>query len=200
VERKVLQHRLGRAATDDELTLYLQHPNDAVDFFKFESTYGKTWVLSPRIWFRKGGFSLGEKFDIPDAEGKLHSVEIGPQRKTKSGDTATYLIIDHHPEPIVTEQEEEEGGKKQKKTVMSPKEIDAAWKAGDIRSHLTGTVNDISVEQGEDVAQGQVLIVLEAMKMLNNITAEISGKVSEIYVSPGDKVTIGDKLLFVAKE
>ena len=200
VERKVLQHRLGRTATDDELTLYLQHPNDAVDFFKFEATYGKTWVLSPRIWFRKGGFSLGEKFDIPDAEGKLHSVEIGPQRKTKSGDTATYLIIDHHPEPIVTEQEEEEGSKKQKKTIMSPKEIDAAWKAGDIRSHLTGTVNDISVEQGEEVAQGQVLIVLEAMKMLNNITAEISGKVSEINVSPGDKVTIGDKLLFVAKD
>ncbi len=200
VERKVLQHRLGRTATDDELTLYLQHPNDAVDFFKFEATYGKTWVLSPRIWFRKGGFSLGEKFDIPDAEGKLHSVEIGPQRKTKSGDTATYLIIDHHPEPIVTEQEEEEGSKKQKKTIMSPKEIDAAWKAGDIRSHLTGTVNDISVEQGEEVAQGQVLIVLEAMKMLNNITAEIIGKVSEINVSPGDKVTIGDKLLFVAKD
>jgi len=200
VERKVLQHRLGRTATDDELTLYLQHPNDAVDFFKFEATYGKTWVLSPRIWFRKGGFSLGEKFDIPDAEGKLHSVEIGPQRKTKSGDTATYLIIDHHPEPIVTEQEEEEGSKKQKKTIMSPKEIDAAWKAGDIRSHLTGTVNDISVEQGEEVAQGQVLIALEAMKMLNNITAEISGKVSEINVSPGDKVTIGDKLLFVAKD
>ncbi|HPC32798.1 MAG TPA: pyruvate carboxylase [Syntrophales bacterium] len=200
VERKVLQHRLGRAATDDELVLYLQHPNDAVAFFKFEATYGKTWVLSPRIWFRKGGFALGEKFDIPDAEGKLHSVEIGPQRKTKSGDTATYLIIDHHPEPIVTEQEEEEGSKKQKKTAMSPKEIEAAWKAGDIRSHLTGTVSDIAVEQGEEVTTGQVLIVLEAMKMLNNITAEISGRITEIYVSPGDKVTVGDKLLFVAKE
>jgi len=83
---------------------------------------------------------------------------------------------------------------------MSPKEIEAAWKAGDIRSHLTGTVSDIAVEQGEEVTTGQVLIVLEAMKMLNNITAEISGKITEIYVSPGDKVTVGDKLLFVAKE
>jgi pyruvate carboxylase len=200
VEKKVLEHRLGREATDDELVLYLQHPNDAVDFFKFEAKYGKTWVLSPRIWFRKGGFNLGDKFDIPDAEGKLHSVEIGPQRKTKSGDTATYLIIDHHTEPIITEQDEEEGDKKKKKTSMSPKEIDAAWKAGDIRSHLTGTVNDIAVETGEDVSTGQVLIVLEAMKMLNNITAEISGKVTEIHVSPGDKVALGDQLMFIAKE
>jgi len=200
VEKKVLEHRLGREATDDELVLYLQHPNDAVDFFKFEAKYGKTWVLSPRIWFRKGGFNLGEKFEVPDAEGKLHSVEIGPQRKTKSGDTATYLIIDHHTEPIITEQDEEEGEKKKKKTSMSPKEIDAAWKAGDIRSHLTGTVNDISVEQGEEVSQGQVLIVLEAMKMLNNITAEIGGKVTEIHVSPGDKVALGDQLMFITKE
>ena len=200
VEKKVLEHRLGREATDDELVLYLQHPNDAVDFFKFEAKYGKTWVLSPRIWFRKGGFNLGEKFEIPDAEGKLHSVEIGPQRKTKSGDTATYLIIDHHTEPIITEQDEEEGEKKKKKTSMSPKEIDAAWKAGDIRSHLTGTVSDISVEPGEEVSTGQVLIVLEAMKMLNNITSEISGKVTEIHVSPGDKVALGDQLMFITKE
>jgi len=81
VEKKVLEHRLGRAATDDELVLYLQHPNDAVDFFKFEAKYGKTWVLSPKIWFRKGGFGLGEKFEVPDVFGRLHSIEIGPQRR-----------------------------------------------------------------------------------------------------------------------
>ncbi|MCX7635377.1 MAG: pyruvate carboxylase, partial [Syntrophales bacterium] len=200
VERKVLEHRIGRPATEAELVLYLQHPNDAVDFFKFEAKFGKTWVLSPKIWFRRGGFNLGEKFDIPDATGRLHSIEIGPQRKTRSGDTATYLIIDHHPEPIITENEEEGEEKAKKKKVMSPKEIEAAWKAGDIRAHVTGTVNEVCVEMGEEVSPGQVLVVLEAMKMLNNITSEISGKVAEIAVSPGDKVTVGDPLLFIRRE
>jgi len=199
VEKKVLEHRIGRPATEEELVLYLQHPNDAVDFFKFEAKYGKTWVLPPKIWFRRGGFNLGEKFEIPDAYGRLHSIEIGPQRKTRGGETVTYLIIDHHPEPIITEEEEGEE-KAAKKKLMSPKEIEAAWKMGDIRAHVTGTVNEVAVEMGEEVSVGQVLVVLEAMKMLNNIVSEVSGKVSEISVSPGDKVTVGDKLLFVTKE
>jgi biotin carboxyl carrier protein len=156
-------------------------------------------VLPPRIWFRKGGFHLGEKFEISDASGRLHSIEIGPQRKTAEGDTITYLIIDHHLEPMVTEGEETEEEKKTKKKTMSPKEIDAAWKVGDIRAHLTGSVNEVCVKVGEEVTVGQVLVVLEAMKMLNNITSEVNGTVSEIYVSAGDKVIIGDPLMFIKR-
>lgn len=198
VEKKVLEHRLGRAATEDELVLYLQHPNDAVDFFKFEAKYGKTWVLSPKIWFRKGGFSLGEKFEVPDVSGRLHSIEIGPQRRTKAGDAATYLIIDHHPEPIITEMEQDEGPGR-KKAVLSLKEIEAAARAGEIRSQITGTVNEVCVTEGEEVSVGQILVVLEAMKMLNNVTAEVAGKVTDLHVSAGDKVSVGDPLLNISK-
>ncbi|MDD5169981.1 MAG: acetyl-CoA carboxylase biotin carboxyl carrier protein subunit, partial [Syntrophales bacterium] len=63
-----------------------------------------------------------------------------------------------------------------------------------------GTVNEVSVKAGEDVSFGQNLLVLEAMKMLNNVTSEVNGKVSEIYVSPGDKVIVGDPLMFITKE
>ncbi|HTZ39177.1 MAG TPA: pyruvate carboxylase, partial [Syntrophales bacterium] len=106
IEKRVLEKRLERKATEEELVLYLQHPNDAVSFFKFEEKYGKVWVLPPKLWFKKGGFDLGETFEFPDAYGKLHSIVIGPQRKTSSGDVVTYLVIDHHPEPILTEIEQ----------------------------------------------------------------------------------------------
>ena len=49
IEKRMLEHALGRKATDDELVLYLQHPNDAVSFFKFEEKFGKTWVLPPGV-------------------------------------------------------------------------------------------------------------------------------------------------------
>jgi pyruvate carboxylase len=199
VEKKVLEHRLGRAASEDELVLYLQHPNDAVDFFKFEAKYGKTWVLSPKIWFRKGGFSLGEKFEVPDVFGRLHSIEIGPQRRTKTGDATTYLIIDHHPEPIITEMDQEDGPVR-KKAALSLKEIEAAAKAGEVRSQITGTVNEVCVTEGEQVAVGQILLVLEAMKMLNNVTSEVAGKVTDVHVSAGDKVAVGDPLINISKE
>lgn len=199
VERRVLEHRLGRPATEDELVLYLQHPNDAVSFFKFEEKYGKSWVLPPEVWLKKGGFSLGDKFEFSDAFGKQHAVEIGPQRKTKSGDAVTYLIVDHHPEPILTELEQE-GGAAKKKPTLSPKEIEALGKSGDVRSPLKGTVNEAPVSEGDEVSAGQILIVLEAMKMLNNVISEINGKVSEVLVSPGDEVDVGDQLVVVKKD
>ena len=199
VEKKVLEHRLGRTATEDELVLYLQHPNDAIDFFKFEAKYGKTWVLPPSIWFRKGGFTLGEKFEVPDVFGRLHTIEIGPQRKTKSGDAATYLIIDHHPEPILTEMDVV-GDHVKRKVTLSKKEIDTAAKMGDVRSQIIGTVSEVCVAEGDEVAVGQILLTMEAMKMLNNVISEVNGKVTEVFASAGDKVEVGDPLLSIQKE
>ncbi len=199
VEKKVLEKRLERTATDDELVLYLQHPNDAVSFFKFEAKYGKAWVLSPKIWFRKGGFNLGEKFGFADAYGRQHSIEIGPQRKTKSGDAVTYLVVDHHTEPVLTVLQDESDQTK-RKIVPSLKEIDSLAKKGDIRSQIIGTVNEVPVSEGDDISTGQVLVVLEAMKMLNNVTSEINGRVSQILVSPGDKVEVGDQIMIIDVE
>ena len=198
IEKRVLEKRLDRRATEDELVLYLQHPNDAVNFFKFEEKYGKTWVLPPSVWFKKGGFNLGETFEFPDAYGKLHSIIIGPQRKTSSGDVVTYLVIDHHPEPVLTEMEQE-GEKVVRKATLSPKEIEALAQAGDIRSPIKGSVSEVPVSEGDEVSAGQVLITLEAMKMLNNVVSVINGKVMEVHASPGDQVDVGDPLMVIKK-
>jgi pyruvate carboxylase len=178
------------------MVLYLQHPNDAVSFFQFEETYGKTWVLPPEVWFRKGGFNLGERLEFSDAFGKQHTVEIGPQRKTKSGDVVTYMIIDHHPEPMLTILEQEAGREKRKVT-LTAKEIDALAKSGDVRSPLKGKVSEVPVCEGDDVSAGQILVILEAMKMLNNVISEINGKVTSVSVSPGDEVDAGDSLAVI---
>ena len=198
VERRVLEHRLGRMATEDEFVLYLQHPNDAVNFFKFEEKYGKTWVLPPHIWFKKGGFSLGDKFEFSDAYGKHHIIEIGPKRKTKTGDAITYLSVNYHPEPILTELEQE-GEEKERKLTLSAREIEKLSQSGDIRSPIKGTVNEIPLTEMEEVSAGQILVVLEAMKMLNNIISEINGVVSDVLVTPGDEVDVGDPLIVVEK-
>jgi pyruvate carboxylase len=199
IEKRVLEHRLGRPASGDELVLYLQHPNDAVSFFKFEEKYGKTWVLPPSVWFRKGGFSLGEKFEFQDAFGKLHKLEIGPQRRTKDGDYITLLVVDHHPEPILTVIEDE-GGAKPRAVTLSPKEIEALARSGDIRAPIKGLVNQIPGAVGDAVNTGEILVVLEAMKMLTNITSEVSGKISEIFVSPGSDIEVGDRLMTINME
>jgi len=65
-------------------------------------------------------------------------------------------------------------------------------------SPLSGNIFKILVKPGQQVAEGDALIVLEAMKMETNVSAARSGTVASIDVSEGDKVAVGDTLLHIA--
>ena len=62
---------------------------------------------------------------------------------------------------------------------------------------LPGTVIAINVKEGDTVAAGQTLLVLEAMKMENNIDAERGGVVKQILVAAGATVMEGDTLIVI---
>ena len=57
---------------------------------------------------------------------------------------------------------------------------------------LQGTVLKVAVEQGAEVAEGDLICVIEAMKMENEISAHRSGKVSALNVAEGAAVNSGD--------
>jgi len=60
---------------------------------------------------------------------------------------------------------------------------------------LPGTVIAVSVSAGDDVADGDVLMVVEAMKMEHKITATADSKVTEVLFAVGDRVDQGDLLV-----
>jgi biotin carboxyl carrier protein len=64
-----------------------------------------------------------------------------------------------------------------------------------ILSFIPGTVLDIMVSEGQIVAKGEDLMILDAMKMQNRLKADIPGKIRQIYASKGDKVSKGTLLL-----
>ena len=66
---------------------------------------------------------------------------------------------------------------------------------GAITSPLPGTVLSVNVAVGDKVSMGQVIMVLEAMKMENNITADREGVVKEIPAQKGAAVMEGDTLI-----
>jgi len=66
-----------------------------------------------------------------------------------------------------------------------------------IKAPLPGTITDIRVELGQQVNAGDIVLVLEAMKMQNNIEAEATGKITCILVKPGDTVMEGSVLLTI---
>ena len=64
--------------------------------------------------------------------------------------------------------------------------------SGDVTVPMQGTIVKVLVEVGQEVEVGQAIVVLEAMKMENQIAAEKAGTVKEIKVAPGDTVGGGD--------
>jgi biotin carboxyl carrier protein len=68
---------------------------------------------------------------------------------------------------------------------------------GALLAPMPGVILEIRVQVGDPVAAGQVVAVMEAMKMENNLTAESAGKVREIRVQKGGAVATGDVLMVI---
>ena len=63
---------------------------------------------------------------------------------------------------------------------------------------MPGIVREILVEAGDVVQPGQALLILEAMKMQNEIRTDRAGTVSSIHIAAGDTVDKGAKLIEIA--
>lgn len=72
----------------------------------------------------------------------------------------------------------------------------AAAKSG-VKSPLPGVILDIKVNVGDTVKKGQVVVILEAMKMENTINADKDGKIAAINVSKGESVLEGTDLVII---
>ena len=72
--------------------------------------------------------------------------------------------------------------------------------AGAITSQMTGRVIRVDVQPGQEVRGGDVLLVIEAMKMENEVRAPADGKVKEVAVAPGARVNEGDLLIILDLE
>ncbi|MFN0155124.1 MAG: acetyl/propionyl/methylcrotonyl-CoA carboxylase subunit alpha [Gaiella sp.] len=72
--------------------------------------------------------------------------------------------------------------------------------SGAVQSPMQGTVLKVEVAEGSVVRAGQVVVVVEAMKMENEVTAAVDGIVTEVRVTPGQGVATGDLLCVISAE
>jgi biotin carboxyl carrier protein len=80
-----------------------------------------------------------------------------------------------------------------------PADVDATTGGGEwvLTSPMAGVIQEVRVQPGDEVEAGQVVIVIEAMKMQNDLHARRAGTVKAVYVSAGQRVEQGAKLLVV---
>ena len=60
-----------------------------------------------------------------------------------------------------------------------------------LTAFIPGTIVDVKVKVGQEVKQGDILVILDAMKMHNRIIAPLNTTVKEVNVKPGDRVCRG---------
>ena len=73
----------------------------------------------------------------------------------------------------------------------------AAGAGTKVAAPLPGTITQVNVKVGDTVKNGDTVVVLEAMKMQNNIEAECDGTVTSVVVNQGDTVMEGDTLITI---
>ncbi len=67
-----------------------------------------------------------------------------------------------------------------------------------IHSPMTGRVIEVLVAEGEEVGAGDVVVVIESMKMENEVICDVEGSVSTVHVEEDQSVSEGDRLVEVA--
>ncbi len=120
----------------------------------------------------------GQNVDV-EVNGKAYTVELAAAPKAKK------------PKPVIARPAAAPSA------AATPAPRPTAGAAGSTKSPLPGTVLSVNVTVGQTVKASDVALVLEAMKMENNINCGRDGVVKAVYVQKGDNVLEGADLLLV---
>jgi acetyl-CoA/propionyl-CoA carboxylase biotin carboxyl carrier protein len=122
-----------------------------------------------------GGEELAERTYKVEVDGRLHEVKVIGAAGGPSADPAAGAR-----RPPKRERQAGGGG--------------GGGATEDLVSPIQGTVLKVAVKEGEEVEEGALICVIEAMKMENEITAHRAGKITELGVAEGGSVTTGDRI------
>ncbi|MGY3685145.1 sodium-extruding oxaloacetate decarboxylase subunit alpha [Vibrio coralliilyticus] len=169
---------LAEDTVDDVLT-YALFPQVGLKFLKnrhnpdaFELAPGKEEpVAAPAPQAAQGGI---ETYSVK-VDGQVYDVEVGPQGQLTSVAPANSTPQQASPAPAVQSGNSE--------MVPAP---------------LAGNIFKVNVQSGAQVEEGEVLLILEAMKMETEVRAARGGIVQDLHVKEGDSVTVGAPLLSLA--
>ena len=135
--------------------------------------------------------------DINDVEGQEIKLEVNGTPYTVTVDqelhehkTRTTVINDRMPPRVSAAY-----GDVQRASAPRP---GAAAGGTKVTTPLPGTILEVFVNVGDQVKSGQTVVLLEAMKMENNIEADTDGTVTSINVRKGDSVLEGDTLIVIS--
>ena len=185
--RATAEHRIERQLSDNELASYLMYPQVFTDYAKARRQYGDMTVVPTRAFFY--GMESGEEI----------SIELEP------GNTQIIRFLglsEHHDDGLRTVFFQVNGQPRQIKVADRTHEVSRAVQPkadptddSQVGAPMPGLIVQINVASGDPVKNGDVLMIIEAMKMQTSVRAERDGTVDAVKVAPGQQIEVKDLLL-----
>ena len=201
----------GLAKTEEDTLTYAMFPDLARTFFQ-ERAAGtlKTEILSePQAATQAGGSHFAPNEFKITLHGETYHIKLTGSGQQGEDQRPFYVSVDGVNEEVFVETLSEievgaNGSSTRAKTKSNAQESTGKrprpTHLGHVATAMPGTIVDVLVEIGKKVKAGEPVLVIEAMKMENEIQAAISGTVIGVFVSKGDTVTPDESLLEIQPE
>jgi len=185
------------AKSDEDVLIYAMFPDTGRKFL--EEREAGTLQPEPLIPISEAGKTGDQvtptEFNIT-VHGETYHIKLTGAGHKQNDERPIYLSVDGVPEEILVESLVEisaHGGSEANESGSGKRP--RATKEGHVTSSMPGTVVDVLVEEGATVKAGDAVLVVEAMKMENEVPAPVAGTIKSINVTKGESVTPDDALI-----
>ncbi|MGB9735411.1 MAG: sodium-extruding oxaloacetate decarboxylase subunit alpha [bacterium] len=201
-ELSKIRAELGnKAKSEEDVLSYALFPQVASEFFELREK-GELKILMPKFEAPKKEKKhiarlAPSEFNVK-VHGEMYHIKIAGSGQRTENPRMFFVYVDGRleevmVEPLVEVVASQEGELIPKAAIKT--ERPKATEIGDVTTTIPGKVSSIKVKKGDKVVAGEPVMVIEAMKMENEIHTPIDGIVYEIYVSEGDAVNPGEALI-----
>jgi pyruvate carboxylase len=184
-----LEKKIGRKPSRDEVLSYLMYPEVFVKFAANHQHWGDVDVLpTPQFYY---GMQSGCEVSVELEPGKtiiIKFLTIGEPHP--DGTRTVFYELNGQPREV-TVRDRSLDVKEAARVKADPSE------EGQIGAPMPGLVSSLSAELNQPVKKGDRLLVMDAMKMQSTVYAPVAGRVTQLFVKPGQQVEAKDLLMVI---
>jgi len=181
--------------TMKDILSYALYPEVFEGYLKFRSQYGDLGRLGSDVFFH--GLSEGETIEAEVAEGKTLMIKLLTIGKPDPEGNRTLVFEVNRNRREIKIKDKNSTMRDSKNGEFTAVEMADPDNINEIGSPIPGTVISVLVKEGEQVAENQAIIVVEAMKMETRITSPKAGTIASVNVSVGQQVKSGELLIVI---
>ena len=186
-ERAAVETKIGRPITAYELASHLMYPKVFADYAAERAVYGDVSTLPTTVFFY--GMQTGQEINIDLERGKTLIVcYITTSGVHEDGSRTVFFELNGQPRPLRIP-DRSQIAKRPPQRKVEPGNVKH------VGAPMPGTIGTVAVRAGQQLARGDVLVTLEAMKMETTVRSEQDGVVKEVLAKVGMPVDAKDLLI-----